>query len=97
MDEIEDIKDMEREIEARVTAMTDNQRAHLRSLIYEFVRCYDKDSGDCAVVILGTGESIDNVITMNCDSMEAAKLLVATNDFFGYLNTKDAPPKEMFN
>lgn len=89
--------EIEKEIERRVNAMSENQREHLRSLIYEFVRCYDKDSNDCAVVILGTGESIDNVVTMNCDSMEAARLLVATNDFFGYLNTKDAPPKEMFN
>lgn len=96
MDEIT-IQEMEKEIEARVGAMTDNQRDHLRSLMYEFIRCYDKDSNDCAVVILGTGDSLDNVVTMNCDSMEAAKLLVATNDFFGYLNTKDAPPKEMFN
>ena len=96
MDEMT-IQEMEKEIEARVSAMTDNQRDHLRSLMYEFIRCYDKDNDDCAVVILGSGDSIDNIITMNCDSMEAAKLLVATNDFFGYLNIKDAPPKEMFN
>ena len=97
MDEVEILKEMEKEIERRVNAMSPSQQEHLRSLIYEFVRCYDKDSNDCAVVILGTGESIDNVITMNCDSMEAARLLVATNDFFGYLNTRDMPPKEMFN
>ena len=96
MDEI-DIKDMEKEIERRVMAMSENQREHLRSLMYEFVRCYDKDGKDCAVIILGTGESIDNIITMNCDSMEASQLLVGANDFFGYLNTRDAPPKEMFN
>lgn len=94
MDEIED---MEKEIERRVTAMTHNQREHLRSLIYEFVRCYDKDGKDAAVVILGTGTSIDNIITMNCDSIEATQLMLAANDFFGYLNTRDAPPREMFN
>jgi hypothetical protein len=96
MDEIT-IQEMEKEIEARVGAMTDNQRVHLRSLIYEFVRCYDKDGKDCAVVILGTGETIDNIVTMNCDSMEATNLMLAANDFFGYLNTRDAPPREMFN
>lgn len=89
--------EIEKEIEERVNAMSENQREHLRSLIYEFVRCYDKGSKDCAVIIFGTGDNIDNVVTMNCDSMEAAKLLEASNDFFGYLNTKDAPPKEMFN
>lgn len=89
--------EVEQEIERRISAMSEGQREHLRSLIYEFVKCYDKDGKDCAVVILGSEDGIDNVITMNCDSMEAAKLLVATNDFFGYLNIKDAPPKEMFN
>ena len=97
MDEIDHIKEMEQDIERRITAMTPNQREHLRSLIYEFVRCYDKDGKDCAVVILGTGETIDNIVTMNCDSMEATNLMLAANDFFGYLNTKDAPPREMFN
>jgi hypothetical protein len=96
MDEIT-IQEMEKEIEARVGAMTDNQRDHLRSLMYEFIRCYDKDGKDCAVVILGTGETIDNIVTMNCDSMEATNLMLAANDFFGYLNTRDAPPREMFN
>ena len=89
--------EIEKEIDARVRAMSEDHREHLRSLIYEFVRCYDKDGKDCAVVILGTGESIDNVVTMNCDPMEAAKLVNATVSFFGYINTKDAPPKEMFN
>jgi len=89
--------EIEQEIERRVTAMTESQREHLRGLIYEFVRCYDKDGKDCAVVILGTGESIDNIVTMNCDSMEATNLMLAANDFFGYLNTKGAPPREMFN
>jgi hypothetical protein len=95
--DMEDIKEMEQDIEQRVMAMTDNQREHLRSLIYEFVRCYDKSNTDCAVVILGTDKGIDNIITMNCDSMEASNLMLAANDFFGYLNTRDAPPKEMFN
>ncbi len=89
--------EIEQEIERRVMAMTESQREHLRSLIYEFVRCYDKDGKDCAVVILGTGETIDNIVTMNCDSMEATNLMLAANDFFGYLNTKGAPPREMFN
>ena len=96
MDEM-NAEEMEKEIERRVEAMSEHQREHLRGLMYEFIRCYDKSSNDCAVVLLGTGQSIDNIITMNCDHMEATKLMLAANDFFGYLNTKDAPPREMFN
>jgi hypothetical protein len=94
---MDEIKDMEREIERRVMAMSDNQREHLRSLMYEFIRCYDKNEKDCAVVLFGTGTRIDNIVTMNCDHMEASQLMLGANDFFGYLNTRDAPPKEMFN
>jgi len=37
------------------------------------------------------------LITMNADDMEATELLLEANDFFGYLNTVGAPPKEAFN
>jgi hypothetical protein len=29
--------------------------------------------------------------------MEASQLMLAANDFFGFLNLVDAPPKENFN
>jgi hypothetical protein len=34
---------------------------------------------------------------MNLDEMEAAEIMIEANDFFGFLNTIDAPPKEAFN
>jgi len=37
------------------------------------------------------------VVTLNCDEMEASQLMLAANDFFGFLNTLGAPPKENFN
>jgi hypothetical protein len=94
---MDDLKEMEKEIERRIMAMTADQQEHLRSLIYELVRCYDRDEKDCAVIIFGTGSGIDNIVTMNCASMDASNLLAGANDFFGYLNTRDAPPREMFN
>ena len=38
-----------------------------------------------------------DVISVNCNKMEVSNLLLAVNNVFEYLNTKDAPPKEMFN
>jgi hypothetical protein len=50
------------------------------------------------VVILGRAEdAIAGVVTLNCDAMEASQLMLAANDFFGFLNVLDAPPKENFN
>ena len=90
-------KEMEEEIERIVAGMPDIERMHLRSVIYAITKCYDKDTSDCAVIILGSDASIDSYVSLNCDSMVAAQLLQGANDFLGYLNTKDAPPKEMFN
>jgi hypothetical protein len=86
------------DLERRVEQMSLEQREHLKALIYELVRCYEKDGKHCAVIICGTtDEGIDNFLTMNCTNMEAGNLMLAANDFIGYLNAKDAPPKEKFN
>lgn len=90
-------KQLEEEIERIVAGMSDIERMHLRSVIYAITKCYDKDTSDCAVIVLGSDASIDSYVSLNCDSMVAALLLKGADDFLGYLNTKDAPPKEMFN
>jgi hypothetical protein len=91
------VKAMEEEIERRVAAMSEEQRNHLRALIYEFVKCYEDEGKDSAVIILGTPTSVDNLITVNCNHMEAMQLMLTANDIFGHLNTRGAPPKEKFN
>lgn len=87
----------DQEVERIIESLDAVSKEHLRSIIYDIVKCYAKDEDNCAVLILGTGGSTEAAIALNCDSMQAANLLLAANDFFGYLNTKDAPPKEMFN
>ncbi len=90
-------KQQEQEIERIVSALNELERVHLRGIIYDIVKCYERGQDNSAVVVVGTGESIDGAIAINCDTMQAANLLLGANDFFGYLNAKDAPPKEMFN
>jgi hypothetical protein len=90
-------KEQEAEIERIIAKLDDDERMHLRSVFYALTRCYDKDGADAAVVIFGTAESVESFAMLNCDSMAAARLMEGANDFLGYLNTKDAPPKEMFN
>jgi hypothetical protein len=87
----------EAEMERIVAGLPDIERVHLRAILYAIVRCYDTDNSDCAVLVLGSDESLDSVASLNCNSMVAASLLQGANDFLGFVNTKDAPPKEMFN
>ena len=87
----------EEELERRVEAMSDEEQHHFRLLIHKLVMCYG-DGNAQAVVIIGRAEDqMAGVVTLNCNEMEASQLMLAANDFFGFLNTLDAPPKENFN
>jgi len=87
----------EAEMERIVARLPDIERVHLRAILYAIVKCYDTDNSDCAVLVLGSDASLDSVASLNCNSMVAASLLQGANNFLGFVNTKDAPPKEMFN
>jgi len=85
------------ELERRVLAMSDEEQAHFKLLIHKLVMCYGKEAAQ-AVVIIGRAEDhMAGVVTLNCDEMEASQLMLAANDFFGFLNLLEAQPKENFN
>ena len=85
------------ELERRVGAMSDEEQSHFKLLIHKLVMCYG-DGNAQGVVIVGRAEDqLAGVVTLNCDEMEASQLMLAANDFFGFLNVLDAPPKEQFN
>ena len=87
----------EAELHRRVTAMSDEEQAHFKLLIHKLVMCYG-DGNAQGVVIVGRAEDqLAGVVTLNCNEMEASQLMLAANDFFGFLNVLDAPPKENFN
>ena len=85
------------ELEQRINKMSDEEQAHFKLLIHKLVMCYG-DGNAQGVVIVGRAEDqLAGVVTLNCDEMEASQLMLAANDFFGFLNVLDAPPKENFN
>ena len=87
----------EEELERRVEAMSDEEQHHFRLLIHKLVMCYG-DGNAQGIVIIGRAEDqMAGVVTLNCNEMEASQLMLAANDFFGFLNLLDAPPKENFN
>jgi hypothetical protein len=85
------------ELEHKVASMTDVEQAHFKLLIQKIVMCFGNDAAQGIVIIGNAAKNVAGVITVNCDEMEASKLMLAANDFFGFLNTIDAPPKEEFN
>ena len=89
--------EMQAEVSRRVEAMTDEEQAHFKLLIHQLVMCYGEDAGHAVVIIGGSVNTLASVVTVNCNEMEASRLLLAADDAFGYINTRGAPPKENFN
>ena len=87
----------EAELHRRVTAMSDDEQAHFKLLIHKLVLCYGEGKAQGVVIVGRAEDQLAAVVTLNCDEMEASQLMLAANDFFGFLNVLDAPPKENFN
>jgi hypothetical protein len=87
----------EAELHRRVQAMSDEEQEHFKLLIYKLVMCYGDGKAQGVVIVGRAEDQLAGVITLNCNEMEASQLMLAANDFFGFLNVLDAPPKENFN
>ena len=87
----------EAELHRRVQAMSDEEQEHFKLLIYKLVMCYGEGKAQGVVIVGRAEDQLAGVITLNCNEMEASQLMLAANDFFGFLNLLDAPPKEHFN
>ena len=87
----------EAELHRRVAAMSDDEQAHFKLLIHKLVMCYGEGKAQGIVIVGRAEDHVAGVVTLNCNEMEASQLMLAANDFFGFLNTIDAPPKEEFN
>ena len=85
------------ELERRVGAMSDEEQSHFKLLIHKLVMCYGDGTAQGVVIIGRAEDAIAGVVTLNCNEMEASQLMLAANDFFGFLNVLGAPPKENFN
>ena len=85
------------ELERRVGSMSDEEQSHFKLLIHKIVMCYGEGNAQGVFIIGRAEDQVAGVVTLNCDEMEASQLMLAANDFFGFLNVLGAPPKENFN
>ena len=81
----------------RLEEMSEDDREHFKNLIELLARCYGKDAAQGVVIISLPGSPVNEVVSMNCDDMEAHNLIKSVEDYFVFINTMDAPPKEKFN
>jgi hypothetical protein len=88
--------DTEQNLEARLALMSDEEKQHFKMVVLELIQCYGTD-GKQAVILFNGSDKLGGIVTLNCNEMEAAELMLEANDFFGFLNVIGAPPKEAFN
>ena len=80
----------------RVDSMDEEDKEQFKEIINALSFCYVKD-GVKAIVIIDKPSGLVETMTVNCDDMEAFNILNATKQYFEFVNTADAPPKEQFN
>jgi hypothetical protein len=85
------------DIERRVAAMTDAQKDHFKMLVYSLLQCYAEDKHAAVIVLGDLSDETASVVTVNCNEMDASTLLLAADNFFNYINMREAPPKEAMN
>jgi hypothetical protein len=85
------------EFEQTVNAMSEREQAHFKMVVHTLAGCYGDTKAQAIIIVGHVEHGMAGVISLNCDAMRGAELMLSANDFFGYLNTIDAPPKEKFN
>ena len=81
----------------RVDAMTDAEQQHFKQIIMRVVLCFGEGAMQGVFITSKPSSETLGLFTINCEEMEAATLLMGANDYIGFLNMQDAPPKEKFN
>jgi hypothetical protein len=84
-------------IQQQVEEMSDEAKEHFSDLILRLSLCYGKNPARALVLMQLENASTVSVTTVNCTDIEAGSMLLRADEFFNYLNLRDAPPKEMFN
>jgi hypothetical protein len=85
------------EINAKILAMSLEERNQLQGILAMIVECYGEGEGQAAMVFSLKGSEMAELITVNCNEMDAAELIDAAEAIMHHVNVKDAPPREQFN
>jgi len=88
----------EKELERRVAQMTDEEQTHFKECIMRLAMCYGEDALKGVLIVSGhLLEGMSEVIQFNSNDMDTYDILRSASNYFDFLNTKDAPPKERMN
>jgi hypothetical protein len=81
----------------KLDALSPERREHLRIVIKSLVECYLRDDARAIVVVSEDDNPFGELLTINCNDMEALGMLQKVSEVMLDVTTRDAPPKEMMN
>lgn len=81
----------------RLDEMSEDEKEHFRDLIEILSRCYGKNPAQGVVIVALPESPVNEVVSLNATDMEAHNIIKSVADYFVFINTMDAPPKEKFN
>ena len=89
---------VEAELQSRIELMTDKEKKLFKEAILRMSLCFGDQPIQGMMIFIGhIPLGAAEVLQFNCSDMDAVGILESATNYFNFLNTKDAPPKEMFN
>ena len=85
------------EFMAKLDSMSPERREHMRIVVRALVECYVRDDVRALIVVSEDDNPFGELLTINCNDMEAMGLLQKVSEVMLNVATADAPPKEMMN
>ncbi len=93
---ITDVKDAKEFLE-KLESLTPERREHMRIVVKALIECYLRDDVRALVVMSEDDNPFGELMTINCNDMEAMGMLQKVSEVMLDVTTRDAPPKEMMN
>lgn len=93
---IREVKDA-KEFLDKLESLSPERREHMRIVVKSLMECYLRDDVRAIVVVSEDENPFGELLTINCNDMEAMGLLQKVSEVMLDVTTRDAPPKEMMN
>ena len=87
----------EHELEEHIRTMTEEERQSFKACVIRMALCFGKSPVGAVLIMHNHLSGMGEVFQINCNEMEAFKIVKGAEQYFSFINTKDAPPKEQYN
>lgn len=81
----------------KLESLTPERREHMRIVFKGLIECYVREDVRAVVVVSEDSNPFGELLTINCNDMEALGILNQVQGMMHEIVTADAPPKEMMN